>query len=164
VLFPDINFVPPDRYPSDATIRAVSERIAQGLDITSATVGDRDGESMAMSNVMADRDEDFNTRYASFRGWQMAIQKVKPIPRDTARLDLTSIVRAQGIETTAEVVDTFVARFLSVPVKPEDRQRLIEFLNNELGTDRIRVAETYLEEPLRMLVHLIMSMPEYQLG
>jgi hypothetical protein len=77
---------------------------------------------------------------------------------------LTSIVRAQGIETTAEVVDTFVARFLSVPVKPEDRQRLIEFLNNELGTDRIRVAETYLEEPLRMLVHLIMSMPEYQLG
>ena len=25
-------------------------------------------------------------------------------------------------------------------------------------------AESYLEEPLRMLVHLIMSQPEYQLG
>ena len=35
---------------------------------------------MAESNQLADRDEDFNTRYGSFRGWQMAIQRVKPIP------------------------------------------------------------------------------------
>jgi len=39
--------------------------------------------------MAADRDEDFNTRYGSFRGWQMAIERVKPIPRDTAQIDLS---------------------------------------------------------------------------
>jgi hypothetical protein len=33
-----------------------------------------------------------------------------------------------------------------------------------LGTSDIAVAETYLEEPLRLVLHLIMSQPEYQLG
>ena len=37
---------------------------------------------MMRSNMMADRDEDFNTRYGSYRGWQMAVSKVKPIKRD----------------------------------------------------------------------------------
>jgi len=164
VLFPDITFVPPDRYPSDEKIREVSRKVAQGLDITTATVGGGDGETMAMSNRMADRDEDFNTRYASFRGWQLAIQKVKPIPRATAQLDLTALVRAQGLRTTAEVVDYFLGRLLSVPLDAGDRRRLIDFLDGELGTGQVAAAETYLEEPLRMLVHLIMSAPEYQLG
>ena len=164
VLFPDITFVPPDRYPSDEKIREVSRKVAQGLDVTTATVGGGDGETMAMSNRMADRDEDFNTRYASFRGWQLAIQKVKPIPRATAQLDLTAMVRAQGLRTTAEVVDYFLGRLLSVPLDAGDRQRLIDFLDGELGTGQIAAAETYLEEPLRMLVHLITSAPEYQLG
>jgi hypothetical protein len=30
---------------------------------------------MAESNMNADRDEDFNTRYGSFRGSQMAIER-----------------------------------------------------------------------------------------
>ena len=55
-------------------------------------------------------------------------------------------------------------RFLRVPLAPDDRQRLIDFLGAELGTDRVEVAETYLEEPLRVLLHLIMSTPEYELG
>ena len=164
VLFPDIAFIPPDRYPSDERIREVSDKIAQGLDITSATMGGRADGEMAMSNKMADRDEDFNTRYASFRGWQMAIERVKPIPRHTAQLALTAIVRSEGLQTTAQVVDYFLMRFLRVPLAPDDRQRLIDFLGAELGTDRVEVAETYLEEPLRVLLHLIMSTPEYELG
>jgi hypothetical protein len=165
VLFPDITFVPPDRYPEDETIRVVSDRVAQGMDITSATMpaGTAGGE-MAMSNMMADRDEDFNTRYGSFRGWQMAIERVKPIPRHTARLDLAAWVEAEGLETPAQVVDHFVRRFLRAPPAPEQRQRLIDFLVDELGTDRLAEARTYLEDPLRMLLHLLMSMPEYQLG
>src|SRR2546430_5199100 len=122
VLFPDIAFIPPDRYPSDERIREVSDKIAQGLDITSATMGGRADGEMAMSNKMADRDEDFNTRYASFRGWQMAIERVKPIPRHTAQLALTAIVRSEGLQTTAQVVDYFLMRFLRVPLAPDDRQ------------------------------------------
>ena len=163
VLFPDINFIPPDRFPPDGTIRTVSDKIARGLDITSATM-EVDGEMMAMSNVMADRDEDFNTRYGSFRGWQMAIQRVKPIPRQTAAVNLAGMVLAEGLQNAEQVVDYFLWRFLRVPLGEPDRRRLIAFLIGELGTEQIAEAETYLEDPLRMLLHLIMSAPEYQLG
>ena len=37
------------------------------------------------------------------------------------------------------------------------------FLTKELGTDSIERAKTYMEDPLRMTVHLIMSTPEYQM-
>jgi Protein of unknown function (DUF1800) len=164
VLFPDISFVPPDRYPEDETIRIVSDRIAQGLDITSATMPAGKGGEMSMSNLMADRDEDFNTRYGSFRGWQMAIEKVKPIPRHTAHIDLAAMVKSQGLETTEQVVEYFLERFVRVPPAAPQRTRLIQFLDGELGTSRIPAAETYLEDSLRMLLHLIMSLPEYQLG
>ena len=119
---------------------------------------------MSMANVMADRDEDFNTRYASFRGWQMATEKVKPISRRTAQIDLAGMVKAQKLATTTQVVDYLLARFLRTTAESADRTRFIEFLNGELGTDKVSEAETYLEEPLRLLLHLIMSLPEYQLG
>jgi len=171
VVFPDVTFIPADRYPvypSGDEIRAVHEKISLGLDITTATkpVGKEMGGSgeMAMSNKMADRDEDFNTRYASYRGWQMAIEKVKPIPRTLPQIDLTAMVKAQGLKNTTEVVDYFCARFLSVPVSDAQRKQLVAFLNKELATSDIPTAETYMEDPLRMLLHLIMSTPEYQLG
>ncbi len=166
-LYPDIGFVPHDRHSADPTILAVHERIRQGYDISSATMpegGDGGGGMMAESNRMADRDEDFNTRYGSYRGWQMAIAKVKPIPRAAADIDLAAIVRAEGLTTTAEVVDYFLLRFMSVPLGTAERQMLIDFLDQQLGTSDIVRADSYLEDPLRMLTHLIMSQPEYQLG
>ena len=170
MVFPDITFIPSDRYPVYPTgdeIRAVHEKISLGYDITTATkpVGrENSGDMMAMSNRMADRDEDFNTRYASYRGWQMAVEKVKPIPRTMPQLDLTAMVKAQGLTRTAEVVDYFAKRFLSVPLDPRQREALIAFLDQELATSDVREAQTWMEDPLRMLLHLIMSTPEYQLG
>ena len=170
MLFPNINFLPPDRYSDDETIRIVSAKIDQGLDITTATKPEGKGMGgggeamMSMANAMADRDEDFNTRYASFRGWQMATEKVKPIVRRVAQTDLIAMVKAQKLGNTSDVVDYMLARFLRTPVDSADRTRLIEFLNNELGTSNVSEAESYLEEPLRLLLHLIMSLPEYQLG
>ena len=164
VLYPDINFIPHDRFPRDRLIRAVSDKIAQGADISTATKPDSIGGEMAMSNAMADRSEDFNTRYASFKGWQMAIQKVKPLPRHTAQLDLTTMVIDSGATTVTQTVDYLLQRFLRVTVAADYRQHLIDSLSEELGTDDIQAASSYLEEPLRMLVHLIMSAPEYQLG
>ncbi|MBN9319205.1 MAG: hypothetical protein BGN86_14590 [Caulobacterales bacterium 68-7] len=163
VLFPDINFVPPDRYARDPEISRVADRIRDGLDITNAT-SQAEGVVVAEANRQADRDEDFNTRYASFRGWQMAIQRVKAIPRDTAHLDLSSMVRQAKLQTTAETVDYFTARFLLVPPGPEARARLVRFLDQDLGTPDMTVADTYMEDSLRMLAHLIMSLPEYQLS
>jgi hypothetical protein len=170
VVFPDITYIPSDRYPVYPTgdeIRAVHEKISLGYDISTATkpVGrEGSGDMMAMSNRMADRDEDFNTRYASYRGWQMAVERVRPIPRTMPRLDLTAMVGAQGLTSTAEVVDYFARRFLSVPLDPGQREALIAFLDQELATSDVREAQSWMEDPLRMLLHLIMSTPEYQLG
>ncbi|RYG38036.1 MAG: DUF1800 domain-containing protein [Burkholderiales bacterium] len=162
VLFPDINFIPPDRYNFAGDIRQVSQRIRDGADITTAT-SQAEGVTVAESNMAADRNEDFNTRYASYRGWQMAIEKVKAIPRDTARLDLSAMVRANKLTTTAQVVDYFLARFMSVQPAADARTRLIAFLDKDLGTSDIDRADTYMEDSLRMLAHLVMSLPEYQL-
>lgn len=162
VLFPDINFIPPDRYNAAPDIRQVSQRIRDGADITKAT-SQAEGVAVAESNMAADRDEDFNTRYASYRGWQMAIEKVKPIPRDVARLDLSAMVRANKLTSTTQVVDYFLARFMPVQPAAEARTRLIKFLDTDLGTSDISRADTYMEDSLRMVTHLIMSLPEYQL-
>lgn len=163
-LFPDINFLPPDRYPgNDYQIAAVSDKLALGFDVTTATKPDAK-EMTSMSMQMADRDEDFNTRLASFRGWQMAIQKVKPIPRAAAQLDLTKTVLSAGARNAGEATDILLARFVSVPVDDSTRARIAEFLARELGTAELAGTESFLEEPLRLTLHLILSLPEYQLG
>ncbi|HZP91342.1 MAG TPA: DUF1800 domain-containing protein [Burkholderiales bacterium] len=164
VVYPDINFVPPDRYPSnDYKIREVNDKLAQGLDVTAATKPDaKDMTSMSMQ--MADRDEDFNTRLASYRGWQMAIEKVKPIPRATAQVDLPAMVLGAGCRSPREAVDYLLRRFLSVQVDASTQDRIAKFLESEIGTTDLSQARTYLDEPLRTTLHVILSLPEYQLG
>jgi hypothetical protein len=166
VLFPDINFIPSDRRNGSREIQSVARRIREGMDITSATQPSSIGEGqvMAESNMLADRDEDFNTRYGSFRGWQMAIERVKPIPRHTARLNLSKMVKNEQLNSTADVVDYFIARFLRVEPGADSRAMLIDFLTNELGTTDIENAESYMEDSLRMTLHLLLSQPEYQLS
>jgi hypothetical protein len=162
ILFPDISFLPPDRYTGGGEVRRVAERIRQGMDITTATMDDTKMDR-AESNKNADRDEDFNTRYGSFRGSQMAIQRVKPIPRDTAQINLSRMILSENLKNTTQAVDYLIHRFMRVPPGDEARQKLIAFLTNELGTADLGVAQTYLEDPLRLVLHLIMSQPEYQL-
>ena len=166
VLFPDINFIPSDRRNGSREIQSVARRIREGMDITSATQPSSvsEGQIIAESNMLADRDEDFNTRYGSFRGWQMAIERVKPIPRHTARLNLSQMVETQDLQTSNEVVDYFIARFMRVAPGEDSRRMLVSFLDRELGTSSISEAQTYMEDGLRMTLHLLMSQPEYQLN
>jgi uncharacterized protein (DUF1800 family) len=162
-LFPDINFLPSDRYPlTDYKIGVVNERLALGMDVTSATKPE--AKELTSMSMQADRDEDFNTRLASFRGWQMALQKVKPIPRSTAQLDLSAMVLGAGCKSARQATDYLLARFVSVPLDPGTREQIAKFLESELGTADLTAAASYLEEPLRITLHLILSLPEYQLG
>jgi hypothetical protein len=168
VVFPDIAFVPPDRHPGgDYQILQVSEKIARGIDISNATAPDgKDMDMLATASMNVDRDEDFNTRFGSYRGWQMAIARVKPLPRHAAAIDLTKMIAESKtpIKTPADVVTLFVSRMFIVPPSPEVQQRLAAFLEKELGTNDIAAAQSYMEESLRMLMHLVLSQPEYQLG
>ena len=163
ILFPNISFLPPDRYTGGGEIRRVSDRLRAGMDISTATADDSK-EDRAESNMNADRDEEFNTRYGSYRGSQMAIERVKAIPRDTAEMSVARMVLSQDPKNTTQVIDFLIHRFMRVAPSAATRQKLIAFLDKELGTSDISQAQTYLEDPLRMVLHLIMSQPEYQLG
>ena len=164
ILFPDISFLPPDRYTGSGEVRRVADRIRQGMDISTATKDEAKTGEMAESNKNADRNEDFNTRYGSFRGSQMAVERVKPIVRDTPQVNLTKMILASNAKNTTQVVDVLIRRFMRVPPGDDARQKMIAFLDRELGTSEIAPAQTYLEQPLRLVLHLIMSQPEYQLA
>ena len=168
VLFPDIGFVPPDRYPGyTAEIVNVQNRLRQGMSVSAATMptGVSGGEDeMAASNLLADRDEDFNTRIGSMRGWQMALERVKPISRHVADLDLAAQVLKAECETPMQVVEFFAAEFFAVELTSSHKVELAASLVAELGSEDVTAAVTFLEEPLRKLLHRMFSLPEYQLG
>jgi hypothetical protein len=163
VLFPDVKgFRAPDRSMS-ATDARVGQRVAQGMSMTEATKEDVDASTMAESNMMVDRDEDYNTRYAGYKGALIAFERTKTIPRHPAAIDLTAMAKAAGADTVDKVVDHFMHRFLSVPLADKDRAALVGFLSGKLGTTVIQPGGT-LEESLRELLYLVLSTPEYQLG
>jgi hypothetical protein len=166
VLFPDIAFIPWDRYPDGDTnynILSVHKKIKEGLTITDATKTNVDYGEAALSN-QPDRNEEFNTRFGSYRGWQMAIERVKPIERDLPEVNLTDMVLNSGALNTKETVTYLVDRFLSVPLDLSTQKSLSDFLEKEIGTQQISQVAGSLEYPLRLVLHLILSLPEYQLG
>ncbi|MEE2778213.1 MAG: DUF1800 domain-containing protein [Acidobacteriota bacterium] len=159
ILFPpDLEaFGAPDRR-MPGIYRQVGARIAEGANITTATqVGD------AASNMLADADEDYNTRFGGYRGYLMAYERVKQIPRHIADLDLHLMMRQAGVESSADAVDHLARRFLLVPLASETREALIEFLEVRLEGGELG-ASPATEEALRGLLYLVLSTPEYQLG
>jgi hypothetical protein len=172
VLFPDlINFTDPNFNPG-REVRRVNDRILAGMEIAVATIEDGPAEGggmggmeageKTMANVIASA-EDFNTRYGSLVGWQEAMRRVKPIPRAAAQFDLAAMVLAAGAKSSGDAVDHLLMRLLRVPVDTEVRQVLIDVLEREIGTREIADAASYLERPLRLVAHLVMSSPQYQL-
>jgi uncharacterized protein (DUF1800 family) len=168
VLFPDIiNFVDPNFNPG-TEVKRVNDRILAGYSIAEATVeqegggGGMEGGDKTMANVVAGA-EDFNTRYGSLVGWQEAVRRIKPIPRAAPQFELSRLVNASGAKTAADAVDHLSLRLLSVPVTGAVRTTLAAFLERQLGTAELEWASSYMERPLRLTAHLIMSSPEFQL-
>ena len=105
VLFPDADsFRAPDR-SVPGIYASVARRLEQGLNITVATQ-----EGDAESNMLADRDEDYNTRYGGYMGYVMAFERLKLIPRRVADLDLIALVDDAGAHSVEDVVDHFIGR------------------------------------------------------
>ncbi len=159
VLFPDRDgFWAPDRSIPGIYAR-VGRRLEQGMNITAATQ-----EGDAESSRLVDRDEDYNTRYGGYMGYVMAFERLIPIPRATADLDLVGLVTAADATTVDAIVDHFVRRFLRVPVDDAARAVLVERLRDDLGGDRLPGPGPRVEGALRSLLYLVLSAPEYQLA
>ena len=113
--------------------------------------------------VALERDEQFNTRISGYVGWEQAGRRLIPTPRRPAQCDLTRMVLDSGSRTCAETVDYLLWRFVRVPLARQTRDALVAFLSKELGTESIDRAKSYMEDALRMTLHLVMSTPEYQI-
>jgi hypothetical protein len=148
---------------SAGTDDVLGQRLRDGYDIGAATAVNDPAKMSEFDRVALERDEKFNTRISGYIGWEQAARKLIPTPRDAARFDLTEMVLAEGAKTTAEAVDYLAWRMLRVPAAKATRDALVEFLTNELGTDSLDRSKTYMEDPLRMTAHLVMSTPEYQI-
>jgi hypothetical protein len=142
----------------------LGSRLRDGYDIGAATAVSDPARMSTFDMVALERDEQFNTRISGYIGWQQAARKLIPTPRHAAQFDLAAMVVQNEAKTTAEAVDYLLWRMLRVPTAKATRDALVEFLTRELGTDTIGRASTYMEDALRMTVHLIVSTPEYQLA
>ena len=159
VLFPDTDgFWAPDRVVP-GIYEQVEKRLEQGMNITAATQ-----EGDAESSMLVDRDEDYNTRYGGYMGYVMAFERLHPIPRRVADLDIGALLARAGASRVDEVVDHLTRRFLRVTPSASDREVLIDFLRDELGGDLIGDVTPQVEASLRALLYLILSTPEYQLA
>jgi hypothetical protein len=168
VVLPDvIAFTDPNLDPYPSQVRIFSARIRAGDDIAAASRA-QDGaegpEATMGSAKLLSAQEEFNTHFASMKGWEEAVRRVKPTLRAAAQFNLTAIVLESGARTASDAVDHLVARFLSVPLDPETRGAAVSLLETELGTTDLERAKTYMEEPLRLTAHLVMSTPHYQLA
>jgi len=141
----------------------LGRRLRDGYDIGAATAVNDPSNMSAFDRVALERDEKFNTRISGYVGWEQAARKLIPTPRQAARFDLTELVVQSGAKTTSEAIDYLTWRTLRVPLAQVMRDTLVAFLTKELGTDNIQRARTYMEDPLRMTMHLVMSTPEYQI-
>ena len=148
---------------SAGTDDVLGQRLRDGYDIGAATAVSDPANMSTFDRVALERDEKFNTRISGYIGWEQAARKLIPTPRDAARFDLSAMVTAGGATSTAEAVDYLLWRMLRVPAASATREALVKFLTNELGTDSLERAKSYMEDPLRMTAHLVMSTPEYQL-
>ena len=162
-LFPNLpGFVEPNNLYN--TGAEVGDRLRRGYDVLSATALDDPGKMSMFDMAAKERDELFNTRVSTYYGYEQAMRKLIPTPRGGARIDMTKMILDAGAATTGEAVDYLLGRFLRLPVSTGTREALVTFLDGELGTSDISRAQTYMEDPLRMVSHLIMSTPEYQIN
>ena len=148
---------------SAGTDDVLGRRLRDGYDVGAATAVNDPAKMSTFDMVALERDEQFNTRISGYIGWEQAARKLIPTPRNAAQFDLARMVLDSGARTTGEAVDHLLWRMLRVPEAPATREAFVAFLTKELGTDNIDRAKTYMEDALRMTVHLIMSTPEYQI-
>jgi hypothetical protein len=145
------------------TDNVLGQRLRDGFDVGAATAVNDPSRMTTFDMVALERDEQFNTRISGYIGWEQAARALIPTPRGAAQFGISQIVLASGAKTTMEAVDYLMWRLLRVPATTTTGDVFVAFLTKELGTDSIDRAKTYMEDALRMTVHLIMSTPEYQI-
>ncbi|MEK7792930.1 MAG: DUF1800 domain-containing protein, partial [Candidatus Hydrogenedentota bacterium] len=93
-----------------------------------------------------------------------AFQVVPDPARKTAAIDLASMIQGARLTDAHSAVEYLLTRFLRVPVSADRQAELDKFLVSLNGGDDLDFTSRDLETHLREVLHLIMSLPEYQLA
>jgi hypothetical protein len=110
-----------------------------------------------------ERNELYNTPRAGRAGRRLAAQTVIP-DRSKASFELADLLQGAGVKSGEDAVDYLAVRFLRVPLSERRRGAILEFVRGELAGKTIDYDAEGTEAMLRQLLHLIMSVPEYQLS
>jgi len=84
------------------------------------------------------------------------------LPQAQPKYDPAPVVEKYNLKTPEKVVDHYVERLLQRKIAPERRKTLIDGLKELMKDKNIQSPNN--AEAIRGLLHLIISMPEYQLS
>jgi uncharacterized protein (DUF1800 family) len=127
---------------------------------------DGEGGMMMMAaptGKMINSSPDYDLKLGVYNGFVRTFATVKPTPPTPARLDLKALIDRAGARTPADVVAHFEIRFLRLPLSAEDRSRIVKQATKLFGA-RLDLNAAHAEASLREILHLLLSMPEYQLA
>jgi hypothetical protein len=125
--------------------------------------GDEPMGGASMTAMENQRNELYNTPKAGRAGRRLAAQTVIP-DRTPASFELAAQLRRAGVESAEEAVDYLAVRFLRVPLSERRREAMLQFMRGEIAAPKIDYEAAGTEATLRRLLHLIVSVPEYQLS
>jgi hypothetical protein len=148
---------------ADGSDKPAASKPAQGEGVTASLPSGKKPKSALMQ--LATKEENSNRAVAVWEAYvELYNNRVKPIPRTTAKVDLVPMAKAANVTTVEGAVDYFCRRFLRTDLQAQRRAAVIDYLKQELGSATLDYDNQALDRALRHLVHLILSSPEYQLG
>ena len=121
------------------------------------------GETKSKLGEVA-RNEQYNLGVGIYNGHVEANQRVLPIPRTVAKIDLVAMIAEARLTGTSDVAEYFQRRFLRVPLHQDRKDAIDGFAQEVLGDSEIDFDSKRLEQSLREILHLVLSAPEYQLS
>jgi hypothetical protein len=133
-----------------------------------AAEGDRSRPpTMSMQDMGFARVEDaggeaVNFAWAIYNGAEKAVGALRFDVPPVASFRLAEMLASADARTADAAVEYLTHRFLSVPARDADRRALVRHLEKLTGGAQLDFESDATEKHLREVLHLILSMPEYQ--
>ena len=124
----------------------------------------KDGKTMSPSSKKMMRNQESNNELGVYNAYVMINERIKKVPLTGADIDLAKMIQDAGVTTAEGAIDYLELRFLRVRLADSDRVAVTQFLVERLGGDRIDYSSRWSKTNLKQALHIILSLPEYQLS
>ncbi len=124
----------------------------------------KDGKTMSPSSKKMMRNQESNNELGVYNAYVMINERIKKVPLTGADIDLAKMIQDAGVTTAEGAIDYLELRFLRVRLADSDRAAVTQFLVERLGGDRIDYSSRWSKTNLKQALHIILSLPEYQLS